>query len=112
MSEPVHTSLTAILGRLVWMLLGPFALASALFASISGEGGWFTKADVAFFLILGAMIVGRWLEFRGGNPLTCDGKPASASDLKSYVLRLLLLALSCWIIANIIGNHLLGASSA
>ena len=87
------------------MALGPFAATLILFHIAKNGTGWFSKSDIAFAIIILGMAFGRWLEFRGGHPLTCDGEAATASHLKRYILGLALLASVGWAAANILGNH-------
>lgn len=101
------TPLAAVLGRLFWMMLGPLTLGVAVYYILTSASGWRTVADIFFFAILGGMILGRWLEFRGGNPQTSTGEPASPAHLRRYVLFLVIGGPIVWLLANVIGNHLL-----
>jgi hypothetical protein len=87
------------------MLYGPLALLFAIWAIMSGASGWATAGDMAYWIILGAMLLGRWLEFRGGNPQTSTGEPATPGHLRRYVVLTLLLGLSVWVMANWVGNY-------
>jgi hypothetical protein len=97
-----------VLGRLIWMLLGPIALLGLLVLIGANGNGWFTAADLAFFVVLALMLAGRWLEFYGGNPQTADGEPATPRHLHRYWLGAGLGGLACWVAANLVGNHWLG----
>jgi hypothetical protein len=96
-----------LLGRLMWMMLGPLALTLITFAIVSEGSGWLTRFDAAFAAVLLAMLVGRWLEFRGGRPQTASGQPASRSDLERYFLIAAVAGMAVWLAANVVGNHLL-----
>lgn len=96
-----------MLGRLFWMMLGPMLLAVLTFVIIRNGSGWLTPADLAFLLILGGLVLGRWIEFQGGNPQTATGEPATPAHLRRYVLSVVPLGLSVWILANLIGNYFL-----
>jgi hypothetical protein len=76
-----------------------------LFAIVSNRGGWLTAADVIYFVALGAMLLGRWLEFQGGSPQKATGEPATAEDLRRFVFVAGPVGLAIWVIANLIGNH-------
>lgn len=99
------TSASAAAGRVVWMLLGPMGLLLASFAVLRTGDGWFTLADLIYWLVAAVMIVGRLLEFRGGDPRTADGSPASATDLRQYLLLAPAAALALWVVANVVANH-------
>ena len=101
-------SLAAVLGRLVWMMVGPLALVLTLYYVVTSGTGWRTGADVLYFVILLAMIVGKWIEFRGGDPRTSSGEPVKPGDLRRYILMTLVLGTILWAVANLVGNHLLG----
>jgi len=76
-SSPV-TSLTIVLGRLFWMMVGPLALMLTIYFIVSSGTGWRTFADLLYFIILGGMIfwqmvgVPRWqptdIDRRAGKP--------------------------------------------
>jgi hypothetical protein len=83
------------------MMFGPFALIPVTASIVSNGGGWITGANFAFFLVLGAMCFGRWLEFRGGNPQTVDGAPATPDHLRRYMLVTGLAGLVVWAAANL-----------
>src|SRR5262245_51846944 len=105
MAASQGTSALAFLGRLTWMMIGPLALALMTFLIIAKGGGWFTGADAAYFVVLGAMLLGRWLDFHGGDPRKATGEPASAADLRRYLLVTAPIGLIIWAIANLLGNH-------
>jgi hypothetical protein len=99
------TLVLALFGRLTWMMFGPISLAVTTFLVVSKGGGWFTPADFAHFAVLGAMLLGRCLEFGGGNPQTAEGQPATRAHLRRYLLVAGVIALVVWVAANIVGNH-------
>jgi hypothetical protein len=99
--------MTALFGRVFWMMAGPLGLMLAIYFIVSSGTGWRTVADVVYFIILAGMILGRWAEFRGGKPTTSDGEPATPAHLRRYVLMVLIFGPLVWIAANYVGNHLL-----
>jgi hypothetical protein len=92
-------------GRLTWMILGPLGLASALLSIINTGNGWLTPADAAYWVALGAMLLGRWLEFQGGRPETATGEPANPGHLRRYVVGASALGAAVWVAANLVANH-------
>jgi hypothetical protein len=94
--ERVGSSALAALGRLTWMLLGPMALLLATLSLFTRGRSTFGTADGAFFAALGAMLLGRWLDFRGGTPLTADGEPATAAHLRRFVLWTTVAGAAIW----------------
>ena len=108
MSSSTTTPLSAVFGRLFWMLVGPLGLILTTYFIVTSGTGWTTMADLLYFVILGGMILGKWLEFRGGNPETTTGEHVTAADLRRYILMVVTAGPIVWVVANIFGNHLLG----
>lgn len=105
MAQESSPSLAVLLARVFWMLLGPLFLFVLAF-NITGKGaGWLTPVDIAYFIVLGGMLLARWVEFRGGNPQTTSGESATPQDLRRYVLMTLAIGFALWVIANLIGNY-------
>ena len=101
------TPLTAVLGRLLWMMIGPMALLLTIYFIVTSGTGWTTTADLLYFVTLGGMILGKWMEFRGGSPETSTGEHATAADLRRYILMVVTAGPVVWVIANILGNYVL-----
>ena len=100
-------SVTVLLGRLMWILLGPPLLSFTTYAIVA-HGGWFTTRDAAYGAVVVLMIGGRWVEQRSGAATTATGEPATIEDFKRYVRILLPVAAAIWGAANVLGNHILG----
>jgi hypothetical protein len=107
MSSPATTPLGVVFGRLFWMMVGPLALVLTIYFIVTSGTGWTTTADLLFFIILGGMILGKWLEFRGGSPETSTGERATAADLRRYILMVVTAGPAVWVVANILGNYVL-----
>ena len=93
------------LSRLLWMMIGPMILMLLTVNIINSGSGWLTAADVAFFVVLGIMLLARWFDFRAGNPRTISGDPATPRHLRRYLPLTLVIGLGVWAAANAIGNH-------
>jgi hypothetical protein len=100
------TSPVPLLARLFWSMVGPLILIFLGIANLKSKTGWMSTADIAYFVVLAALIGARWLEFRGGNARTATGEPAAARHLQRYAWMTLVIGLGIWIITNLIGNHL------
>jgi hypothetical protein len=108
MTTRTMSSFPAFVGRVFWMMVGPFALAT-LALSIAGQAdGWTSPSDLLYFIVLAGMLIGRWTEFRFRLPMTASGEPATSDHLRRYVLGLGLLGLVVWVAANLIGNRAIG----
>jgi hypothetical protein len=108
MSTRPMTSSAAFFGRLFWMIAGPMFLMVLALNIAQRNTGWFTFLDLAYFLILVGMLLGRWLEFRSGDAMTGLGEPATPADLQRYLVTTSLVGLGLWVLVNVIGNHWLG----
>ena len=100
-------SLPVLGARLTWIIFGPIAAAALLVQIVSRGTGWFTGLDAAFGVVVGLMILGRWVEQRSGCATTSTGEPATLEQCKHYTALVLLGAAAAWVVANALGNHLL-----
>lgn len=105
-TAPPTSSLTLLLARVFWIMLGPAVLFLLAIAVVQNPGGWFTVPDLAFLTVLSLTLLARQLEFRGGHPRTATGEPATAADLKRYSRFALSLGLGTWVLANLVSNYL------
>ena len=78
------TPIVATLGRLTWMLFGPFLLLLTTIGIFRSKA-LFNFLDVAFVAIVVGMILGRWVEFKSGIALTAQGTPMTAGHLRNYM---------------------------
>jgi hypothetical protein len=76
---------TAVLGRLTWMLVGPFVLVLSLMALWRKERGTVGAPDIVYFTALAAMLIGRWAEFHSGHGRTGAGEPVTLAHLRRYL---------------------------
>ena len=59
----------AFLGRIFWMMAGPACLLVSTVMILNSPGaGWRTGADIVYWVALGGMILGRWVEHQAGSP--------------------------------------------
>ncbi|MHB1033586.1 MAG: hypothetical protein ACYC35_06590 [Pirellulales bacterium] len=97
----------AFFARSVWMVLGPMALAATISVIVTSGAGWLTPADAAYFVILAAMLAGRWIEFQGGSAKDSYGKPTTREHVRSYLIKAPAIGIAIWVLANVVGNYLL-----
>lgn len=91
------TPVLAVFGRFTWMLLGPFVLVLACLGLFSSNQAFFTHKDIIYWAALGAMLLGRWVEFRTGHALTGTGEPATVAHLRQYLLSATTVGLIVWV---------------
>jgi hypothetical protein len=92
----------ALLGRLVWIMVGPITLFLLAISIVDRRGGWLSLTSLAYFPVLGGTVLGRWLEFRVGHPMTATGEPATTEHLRRYALAATALALAGWVVAHLL----------
>ncbi len=103
-------SFLVVVSRVYWLLCGPMILLLTATKILSNGDGWQAPASVLFLVVLLLLPVARWVEFRGGDPMTSTGTPATPADLRRYALIALGVGLSVWLFANAISNHALPVS--
>ncbi len=107
-TEPITVTSFAVLGsHLFWVVLGPLVLLLLLWGTTASESGWVAALDIAFFVVVASMIFGRWLDQRSGQGTTSAGEQSTWRDFRRYAWSLPIVAASAWIVANLLGNHVL-----
>jgi hypothetical protein len=109
MAREAMTSAPAIVGRLTWMIVGPFALAIFGVGIAERRDGWFSPLDLVYFLVLGGMVLGRRTEFLYSEPLSATGEPTTVAHLRRYTVMLSTLGFGIWVAANLVGNQAIRA---
>ena len=107
MTAGQSTPLLLVVARIYWLFLGPVILGALTLVAFSSKGGWLTMIDFMFLALLGGLILARWYEFRGGNPQTNMGEPATWAHFRRYALITVLFGLSVWVLTNLLENHVL-----
>lgn len=105
--KSVHNTLAALLTRVTWVLAGPMALFVTLCIIGDPGSGWLAVPDAVYFAIVGLIVWCRWVEQRSGRGATIYGEPTTWDDFNRYLKALLPLALGAWVVANLLGNHIL-----
>jgi hypothetical protein len=101
------TSFGVLVARLTWVLAGPLALIGFVYGIVSSGAGWLTGLDVGFAIVVLLMLLGRWVDQRSGTATTVTGEPATPAQLRRYVTILIPGAAVVWVVANVVGNHVL-----
>jgi hypothetical protein len=104
--KPVN-SFHVLAAHLFWILLGPAFLFAILYANATEDQSWFSLADLAFFIILGLIVLARWLDQRSGQCLLMDGQVSTWKDFRRFLCIFVLTALLIWVVTNVIGNYLI-----
>ena len=103
----VKDPVQAIIGRVLWMIVGPILLAVTTVLIIVTDTGWLTIYDAAYYTALALMLGGRWMEIRTGYGRTLQAAFATTEHFRRYAVRLVLWGFFAWVTANLIGNHVL-----
>lgn len=104
MASNQSTSLIGIFARLFWMMAGPAILLLLAYTLASNEKGWLAPSSIAFLVVLAGVVIARWLD-----PHTSEGEPTTPAHLRKYMVSTVGMGLLAWVIANLLGNHLLAS---
>lgn len=74
---------------------------------IARGDGWRTALDALFAAILALMLLARWVAERSGEATTRIGEPAPPQHCRRGSTVLFLGAPAPWVVANMLGNHVL-----
>jgi hypothetical protein len=99
--------LLALLGRWLWFVIGPIVLIVLTAMIIITGTGWLTGYDLAFYVTVALMVLGRWIEVRSGYGRTANCNHATPQHFRRYLVRLVPWAILVWTTANYLGNYLL-----
>jgi hypothetical protein len=99
--------LYALFSRLFWMMAGPMLLGFLTWQIVTASSGWLTALDLAFFVVLGGMVLSRLAEYLSGRGQTVYGERATRSHVSRYAAVVAIGGLSVWLVANLVGNHVL-----
>lgn len=105
--SPPVTTLSTLFAHFVWFFAGPAALLFTLFKIVNAGTGWVTALDAVFFAIVGFIVLCRWYDQRSGQGTTIYGEPSNWSDFRRYAVVMPTVAFLAWVVANVMGNHLL-----
>lgn len=90
--------------RLFWMIVGNALLFFCAMAIAQGTSSLFEPIDALFWILVGSLLITRYVDIRYFNGMTSDGDAATMADFKRYALLLGFIAIGLWI-----GAHLFGA---
>lgn len=90
--------------RIFWMMVGPLMLAVLAYSIATKGSGWLTGLDIAYLVILAAILAARGLEFRSGQGQTAEGLPLTEAGFRRYLMLAASVGFAVWIGANVVGN--------
>lgn len=97
-----------ILGaRLTCIVLAPVVLGFTTILIVANGTGWLTRLDLVFAVAAALMLFGRWVEFRSGCSTSLCSGALTPNDFRPWVTWFSIVAIAIWMIANILGNHML-----
>lgn len=101
------SNLGVLFARFFGFLLGPMFLVLTTMSIVNSGSGWLTRLDAIFAGLVALMFLCRWVEQRSGSATTSKGEPATSADFRRYIRVLLFAASLVWVVANVLGNHVL-----
>ena len=102
-SEQEYDSPSGCLIRLFWMIVGNALLIFCVMAIAQDTSGLFTPVDALFWVLVGSLMVARYVDIRYFNGLTSDSDPATMADFRRYAVLLGFIAMGLWIGAHVFG---------
>lgn len=106
-NEPI-TSFWVLLARIVWFFAGPVTLLMLAFRIASTKDGWAAPTDIAFPLVLFAVIGARWYCFSANDRTDTQGKVTTIENLQRYTRTVTICSILLWVGANVVGNVFAG----
>jgi len=97
---PPQTRVTGCLVRFCWMLLGNAVLLGCAVFIAQNKGTSFSRADIAFWCIVAALVVLRYVDVRKLSGQTATGEPATMAHWSRYAERLIEVSLLVWLLAH------------
>jgi hypothetical protein len=88
-------------------MIGPAILMGTTYGIVTRGSGWVSGLNVTYLITVALMVLGRWKEQRSGCATLATGEPATWDHFRRYIGVLLPLAAVVWVVANIVGNHIL-----
>jgi len=105
------SSWSVLFGRLMWFMIGPAILMGTTYGIVTRGSGWVSGLNATYLITVALMVLGRWNEQRSGCATLADGKPATWEHYRRYVRYLLPIVGIVWLVANVVGNHVLRSDS-
>ena len=96
---PEETPLTGCLLRLIWSF-GNGGLVLLLIPIVLNDSGLLSFASIGFWILLGLVVVARYVDvtcYAGTMP---DGTPATLRDVNRFSAWLVVIASAAWVLAH------------
>ena len=101
------SSWSVLFGRIMWFIIGPAILMGTTYGIVTRGSGWVSGLSATYLITVALMVLGRWKEQRSGCATLATGETATCDHFRRYIRLLLPLAGVVWVVANILGNHIL-----
>ena len=99
-----YDSPTGCFLRIYSLLIGHVILLFCALAIFHNPSGFLGAADAWFWVLVGTLVVARYVDIRYFKGMTAEGKPASIADWRQYEVFLLVVSLVLWLSANALGH--------
>lgn len=100
-TEPKYDSLFRLFTeRLYWFAIGPMLLILLLLGVINDEPHRRLYYSLGYLVVLAGLPISRWLDLRGGQALTANGKPATWTDFRQYAIQALAIGIAALLVVH------------
>ena len=89
--------------RLFWMIAGNALLFFCALSIGQGNSKLFAPIDALFWVLVGSLLIARYVDIQYYNGMTGDGDAATMADFKRYALILGVISIGLWIGAHVVG---------
>ena len=101
-SDSPQQHLRGCLTRLCWMALGNLALLITAMLIAGNRKTSFSGADIAFWLIVGVLLVARYADIKWLDGHTADNRQAATlRHWRRYAIFLIVISLVVWLLAHL-----------
>ncbi len=92
-------SATGAFTRLSWILIGPIALLAYLLHLSRTDPAWTSWQSIGFWAIVALLLLGRYVDWKGFDGSTMEGRATTLADFKRYVAYLMTSSGTGWLAA-------------
>jgi hypothetical protein len=93
------TGCFALIFRLLWIIVGNLVL--LFLAVLIAQRKGFSALDLAFWAVVGALVLVRYIDITRLKGLTTDSQPATIRHWRRYAVTLAVISVALWALAHV-----------